>query len=111
MPRMKDKIKNLFRFIGRAWRGGWRGKIGLFMACLALYFFIGFFRGTTNVRTAVSNIWQISNERTELTAAHQKLSTIQKHIDLLKSNSPDYVQELGLRYLNIGNPGLRVLRY
>ena len=37
---MKDKIKNLFGFIGRAWRGGVRGKFGVFFAAFALLAFI-----------------------------------------------------------------------
>ncbi|MBO4480215.1 MAG: hypothetical protein J5742_01145 [Alphaproteobacteria bacterium] len=107
---MKDKIKNLFGFIGRAWRGGIRGKIGVFFALFATFMFVRIFYGDVNVGRFIANIWHLSAEQTELKQEEQKLETMQRHIHLLQSYSPDYVEELGLRYLNIGDPAFKVLK-
>ena len=110
MPRVKDKIKNLFGFIGRAWRGGIRGKFGVFFAAFALLAFIRIFFGEVNVGKFVTNIWHLNAEHAELAAAEQKLETIRHHIKLLKTHSPDYVGELGLRYLNVGDSEFKILK-
>jgi len=110
MPRMKDKIKNLFGFIGRAWRGGIRGKFGVFFAGFALFAFVRIFFGEVNVAHFVTNIWHLNAERTELATEQKKLYTIRHHIDLLKSYSPDYVEELGLHYLNVGDAEFKILK-
>ncbi len=110
MPWMKGKIKNLFSFIGRAWRGGPRGKIGLFLAVFAIFAFVRMFLGDVNVGKFVANIWNLDSERAELTRETKKLETIRHHIHLLQNYSPDYVEELGLRYLNIGDPEFKVLK-
>ena len=107
---MKDKIKNLFSFIGRAWRGGIRGKFGVFFAAFAVLAFIRIFFGDVNVGRFVANIWNLSEERAELMRETKKLQTIRSHIELLQNHSPDYVEELGLRYLNVGNPEFRILK-
>ena len=39
------------------------------------------------------------------------LSVIQHHIKLLQNYSPDYIDELGLQYLNIGDPQVKILKY
>ena len=110
MTRMKDKIKNLFGFIGRAWRGGIRGKFGVFFAAFALLAFIRIFFGEVNVGHFVTNIWHLNEEHAELATAEKELQTIRHHIQLLKSYSPDYVEELGLRYLNVGNSEFKILK-
>lgn len=107
---MKDKIKNFFGFIGRAWRGGVHGKIGLFFAAFAVFAFVRIFWGDANVGKFVANIWHLNAERAELVRETKKLETITHHIHLLQNYSPDYVEELGLKYLNIGDPGFKVLK-
>lgn len=108
---MKDKIKNLFSFIGRAWRGGVRGKFGVFFALFAVLAFVRIFFGEVNVGRFVANMWHLSEERAELDMAKKKLETIRLHIRLLEEdNSPDYVEELVLKYLNVGNPEFKILK-
>ena len=110
MPWMRDKIKNFFAFLGHAWRGGPRGKVGLFFAVFAVLAFVRIFLGDANVGKFVANIWHLDAERAELVREEKKLETIRHHIHLLQNYSPDYVEELGLRYLNIGDPGFKVLK-
>lgn len=110
MPCMKDKIKNLFIFISDAWRGGIRGKAGVFFAIFGAFMFVRIFLGDVNITRFVGNIWHLNTEKTELVTEKQKLETINHHIQLLENYSPDYVEELGLRYLNIGDSEFRVLK-
>ena len=110
MARMKDKIKNLFGFIGHAWAGGIHGKVGIFFALFALFMFVRIFWGDVNVASFVANIWHLNTERQELIAEQTKLEKIDRHIDLLENYSPDYVEELGLRYLNTGDAEYKVLK-
>ena len=105
-----EKIKNFFGFIGRAWTGGWHGKIGIACAIFALFMFIRMFLGDMNVQRFVMNAWNLNHERAELAEREQELDILQHHIDLLKNGSPDYIEELGLQYLNIGDPKFRILK-
>ena len=107
---MKDKIKNLFGFIGRAWRGGIRGKGGIILAAAATFMFFRIFWADVNVPRFIANIWHLNAEQQELSIEQTKLETINRHIRLLQNYSPDYVEELGLKYLNIGDPAFKVLK-
>lgn len=110
MTRVKDKIKNLFGFIGRAWRGGIRGKAGVFFAIVACVMFFHVLFGQVNVARFVANIWHLNAEQQELAVEQLKLETMNRHIKLLQNYSPDYVEELGLKYLNVGDPAFKVLK-
>ena len=107
---MKEKIKNLFGFIGRAWTGGPRGKIGLVFVLFAIFMFIRMFVGYTNIQRFAMNIWYLNRENIELKQQKEKLNALQHHIQLLKDYSPDYVEELGLQYLNIGDARFKILK-
>ena len=110
MTRMKDKIKNLFGFMGRAWRGGIRGKAGVFFALVATFMFFRLFFADVNIPRFVANMWNLNAEQQELEKELSKLETMNRHIKLLQNYSPDYVEELGLKYLNIGDPAFKVLK-
>ncbi len=110
MPPMKKKIKNLFSFIGRAWSGGIRGKFGVLACLFALFMFLRIFWGDVNVQGFVLNIWRLNKEQATLDAERAKLDTLKRHIELLESYSPDYVSEIGLKYLNIGDSKYKILK-
>lgn len=110
MPPMKEKIKNFFRFIGRAWSGGIRGKIGILCAIFALFMFVRIFWGAVNVQNFVISIWRLNAEQQQLVTEKEKLDILEKHIALIQGYSPDYVEELGLKYLNIGEPKAKILK-
>lgn len=107
---MKEKIKNFFGFIGAAWTGGIRGKIGILFAVFAAFMFVRIFWGEVNVQTFVINIWRLNTEQQQLAAEQEKLQSLQRHIELLQGYSADYVEELGLKYLNIGDPKIKILK-
>ncbi|MDR1337813.1 MAG: hypothetical protein LBJ73_02170 [Rickettsiales bacterium] len=107
---MRKKIKDFFGFLGRAWAGGFRGKIGVLSAIFAAFMFVRIFWGDVNVQKFVVNIWRLNAEQEQLNRETAKLETFRKHIKLIQDYSPDYVEELGLKYLNIGDPRAKILK-
>ena len=107
---MKGKIKNLFSFLGRAWSGGGRGKLGIALTAFAGFMFIGLFWGDVNVQRFTINVWQLNRERAQLSAEQSTLDKLNHHIELLQGYSADYIEELGLKYLNIGDPKTKILK-
>ncbi len=107
---MKEKIKNFFGFIGRAWSDGIYGKFGIVMLVFALFIFVRMFWGDVNVQKLIINVWRLHGEQEQLAAEVEKLQKIQRHIELLQGYSADYVEELGLKYLNIGDAKYKILK-
>lgn len=110
MTLMKGKIKNLFSFIGRAWTGGIYGKFGIILFLFAFFLFVRVFWGDVNVQRFAMNIFHLRNAQEQLVAEQATLDELKRHIKLLQNYSPDYVEELGLRYLNIGDPRVKILK-
>ena len=110
---MKEKIKNFFEFIKSAWTAGSRGKIGIVLMLLSLFFFVRLFYGTQNVQSFIVNAWHLNRERAELAGAQKQLQQIQHHIYLLQhpNASSDYIEELGLQTLNLGDKDFKELKY
>lgn len=111
MAPMKGKIKSLFSFIGRAWTGGIYGKFGLILFIFAFFLFIRIFWGDVNIQRFAANIWHLRNAQEQLVEENATLQEIKAHTKLLQNYSPDYIEELGLRYLNIGDSKVKVLKY
>ncbi len=107
---MKDKIKLFFGFLGRGWVGGIRGKIGVFALILALVMFIRMFFGEVSVQKFIINIWKLKDEEVRMVQEQAKLDLMNKHIKLIMEHSPDYVEEISLKYLNMGDPNTKVLK-
>lgn len=110
MARMKEKIKNLFAFMGRAWAAGVHGKLGIVMLIVAIFWSIGIFTGKTTLQGFIINIWRLNSAQQQLVAEQTKLHQLQKHIDLVQKNSPDYIEELGLKRLNMGDAKTKILK-
>jgi len=108
---MWEKIKNLFSFLKSAWVCSARGKWGILFMIVALFFFVRLFCGTQNIQGFILNAWHLHNDRATLATEQQKLKQIQHHIYLLQHNSDDYIEELGLKTLNLGNPEFKELKY
>ncbi len=110
---MKEKIKNFFDFVKRAWMAGPRGKLGIVLLLLALFFFIRLFYGTQNVQSFIVNAWTLNRARSELSIAQKKLDKIHHHIYLLQhpGNQADYLEEMWLKTLNVGDPEFKELKY
>ena len=110
MTRMKEKIKNLFAFMARAWGGGFHGKMGVIMVIIAVFWSIGIFTGKTTLQGFIINIWRLNAAQEQLVTEQTKLEQLQKHIDLVQKNSPDYIEELGLKRLNMGDAKTKILK-
>ena len=111
MTPMKGKIKNLFAFLGRAWAGGIHGKMGIVFTTFAAFMFIGLFQGDASVQRFIVNNWKLQTAYEQRDSEKATLAKIETHLDLLKKNSPDYIEELGLRYLNVGDPEIKILKF
>lgn len=107
---MQKKIKNFFGFLRRAWCLGYRGKIGVLALIFATITFVGIFFGQENLQHFIINIWRLNDAQQQLMDKQAELEQINHHIKLLENYSPDYVEELGLQYLNIGDPKFKVLK-
>ncbi len=107
---MKEKIKNFFAFIKRAWSDGIYGKIGILLTLFAAFMFIRMFWGEVNIQRFIINIWRLNGEQEQLANEQAELQAIRRHIELLQGYSADYVEELGLKYLNIGDPKVKILK-
>lgn len=110
MPFMKEKIKKLFNFMGSAWSGGARGKLGIVLTLFAGFMFIGLFWGDVSLQRFGYNLWQLNKESEHLATEQSALNELHQHIKLLQNYSPDFVEELGLKYLNIGDPKAKILK-
>lgn len=110
MAYMKEKIKNLFEFMGRAWAAGFRGKLGVIMTIIACCWAIGFFTGKNTLQSSIANIWRINAAQEQLATEQAKLNQIKHHIVLTQQNSPDYIEELGLKRLNMGDAKTKILK-
>lgn len=108
---MMEKIKNFFAFIGRAWVGGRRGRMGILFLIIAIYFFVRMFMGSPNLQQFVINIWRLNSEQKQLVTEQETLNKLTHHIELIVQNSPDYIEELGLKRLNKGDPRTKILRF
>jgi cell division protein FtsB len=110
MTRMKEKIKNLFAFISTAWVSGRHGKLGVVMTFLAIFWSIGIFTGKTTIQGFVVNIWRLNAAQEQLQTEQAKLRQLETHIELVQKNSPDYIEELGLKRLNMGDSKTKILK-
>ena len=110
---MKEKIKNFFDFLKSAWAAGPRGRWGIVFMFLSLFFFVRLFYGTQNLQGFIINAWHLNRERIELATAQKQLQQIQHHIYLLQhpNSSSDYIQELGLQTLSLGDSDFKELKY
>ena len=108
---MKEKIKNLFAFMGRAWTAGFHGKLGVIMTLVAVFWSIGIFTGKTTLQGFIANIWRLNAAQVQLQQEQEKLNQLEHHIELVQQNSPDYIEELGLQRLNMGDSKTKILKF
>ena len=93
-----------------ALRDGWRGAVGILAIPLVGYLIL-------NAVLAEGGLIQlVKNTKTETHMARvvaektARLDEINLRIDLIKNYSPDYIEELIQRHLNMAAPGVRILR-
>lgn len=111
MTRMKEKIKKFFILVANAWSCSFRGKLGVILLVFALFVFLRMFWGTVNIQSFFINMWRLNNEQQELELQRAHLNELQHHNQLLQAGSPDYIEEVGLQTLNIGDAKTRILKF
>lgn len=111
MARMKEKIKKFFNFVAVAWTTSFHGKLGVILLVFALFVFLRMFWGTVNIQNFFINMWHLNNEQHDLEIQRANLQQLQHHNQLLQINSPDYIEEIGLQTLNIGDSKTKILKF
>ena len=111
MPSMLNKIKELFRYLFIVCKD-WYGRFGLILIFISVVLFVRLlFLGNTNLVNYIGNIWKVKNLVSELSIAEENLNDLSKHIELIEKKSPDYIEELSIKYLNMSEPKARILRF
>jgi cell division protein FtsB len=105
-----EKIKNFFGFLWRAWTGGIRGKVGVLCMMFALFAVVRLFIGDVTVQKFAVNMWKLAQAQEQLAAEKAVAADLALHIKLLQEYSPDYIEELAQKYLNMGSPKTRILK-
>jgi cell division protein FtsB len=80
------------------------------MTFLAIFWSIGIFTGKTTIQGFVVNIWRLNAAQEQLQTEQAKLRQLETHIELVQKNSPDYIEELGLKRLNMGDSKTKILK-
>ncbi|MBQ0013399.1 MAG: hypothetical protein KBS86_02430 [Proteobacteria bacterium] len=111
MAHMKEKIKKFFTLVANAWSASFHGKLGVILLVFALFVFLRMFWGTVNIQSFFINMWHLNNEQHDLELQRANLSQLERHNQLLQANSPDYIEEIGLQTLNIGDSKTRILKF
>jgi hypothetical protein len=107
---MWNKIKNFFGFLATAWTGGIRGKVGVLCLRFATFMFVRMFFGDVSIQKFIFSAIYLDREQTQLAQDTAKLHEYENHIRLIQNYSPDYIEELGLKYLNIGDKDMKILK-
>lgn len=110
---MKEKIKELLSFIKKSLSMSLQGKLGFLCLLLSIFFFVRLFCGEASIQRFLVNIWDLKNKQTELISAQADLQQLQHHVYMLQhpNSSSDYIEEVGLKVLNLGNPNLKELKH
>jgi cell division protein FtsB len=103
---MWKKIKSLLRAVFASWQG----VLGAAMTLFALYLSAGFFTGTANIQSYFRNRAALDRADAKIAALQTRLDATNHHIDLIWRHSPDFVSEMALRHLNLGDPEIMILK-
>ncbi|MDR1071931.1 MAG: hypothetical protein LBL21_04800 [Rickettsiales bacterium] len=110
IPDMWEKIKSMTGILIRGTLGGWRGALGALMAGLSVYFFVGLFTGVASVQNYFKNRVALGRADEKIAVLRKQLDAENLHIELLQKHSPDFISEMALRHLNLGDPQLMILK-
>ena len=107
---MWEKIKSIAGIFVRGATGGALGFLGAAMILVSIYFLAGLFTGTTNVQNYIRNRRALGNTDAKIAELTRRLETENLHIKLLQSHSPDFISEMALKHLNLGDPKMMILK-
>ena len=107
---MGEKIKSLALTFVRGATGGLQGFIGAALTIISVCFLAGLFTGTTNIQTYFRNRNALGNTDAKIESLQGQLDAANLHIKLIQSHSPDFISEMALKYLNLGDPKMMILK-
>ncbi|MDR0803990.1 MAG: hypothetical protein LBO08_02790 [Rickettsiales bacterium] len=107
---MRDKIKNFFVFLGHGWTTGIRGKFGLVLLVFGVFLFSRLFFGDISIQGFVINAIKYDRGQHVLDSEMAKYNEIENHIKLIQEHSPDYMEEISIKYLNMANKKTKILK-
>ena len=107
---MLEKIKSAFAILFDGTFKSWRGFLGMAMILFSLYFLIGLFTGVASIQHYIRNLRNTKTSDTRISAKQKELSMINLHIKLIQEHSPDFVSEMAIKYLNMGDPNSSIIK-
>lgn len=107
---MFEKIKSCIGIFLRGSVSGWRGIVGAALIIFSFYLCLGFFTGVTNIPNYIRNKNQLGKIDARIESTRAKLNRTNLHIQLLKEQSPDFVSEMALKHLNLGDTNLLIIK-
>jgi cell division protein FtsB len=107
---MLDKIKSAARVFFHGMTSSLTGLSGAVLVVLSLYLLAGLFTGVANVQNFIKNWNELGKTDSKIAALQQQLDRTNLHIKLLQQHSPDFVSEMALRHLNLGDPKLMIIK-
>jgi cell division protein FtsB len=107
---MWGKIKSMLGVLLRGTFGGWQGALGALMIGVSLYFSIGLFNGVASIQNYFKNRIALGRADEKIAVLQKQLDAENLHIKLLQEHSPDFISEMALRHLNLGDPKLLILK-
>ena len=110
MGDMIGKVKDLLSFLWNSWRDGTNGKIGVLCILFSILIFGRLLFGEVSLHRLIGNRWHLQDEIVQMNTEREKLEALEKHIQLIQTRSPDYVEEIAGKHLNIGSPKVKILR-
>lgn len=107
---MWQKIKSVLLVFVRGAFSSWKGFLGAVMIVASIYLFTGLFTGIASVQNYIKNARALNKADDKIAAIRSELETTNRHIKLLLDHSPDFVSEMAVKYLNLGDPNAKVIK-
>ena len=107
---MLGKIKSIIKRVIAATFVSRQGFVGAFLTALAIYFCVGLVTGTANIQNYFRNRATLAQTDAKIADLGRQLEVENRNIKLLQSHSPDFVSEMALRHLNMGDPKIMMIK-
>jgi hypothetical protein len=107
---MWGKIKSALAVFFRGAFSGMHGFIGAALIVFSVWLWVGFFTGAANIQNYIRGLRNVGAADARIDALRARLNRTELRIKLLQEHSPDFVAEMGLVHLNLGDPALKEIK-
>ncbi|MDR2769886.1 MAG: hypothetical protein LBB08_00370 [Rickettsiales bacterium] len=107
---MWGKIKSAFGILFRGMFASFYGFAGAVLTAISVWLCVGLFTGAANIRSYVRNRRTLRESDAKIAALAKELAKTNMHIKLLQDHSPDFVSEMALQKLNLGDSETMILK-